>query len=106
MEESTESKQAFLRVTILDKNYDPEDFLNYLISLKGNFAGNVEIWTLEELKKVVNTYIEMKTSKNDTLGEASTNEYNEIITCKKQEKSQLSETNNIIVTVNEYTYII
>ncbi len=117
MDESTESKQAFLRETILDKNHDPEDFLNYLISIKGNLAGNVEIWTMEELKEATYKYLENNScsEKNDTNQNTSINteyynnsksgEYKEIITCKKQDKSLLSEMKNILVKVNEYIFI-
>lgn len=34
MELNTEDKQAFLRTEIVEQGYSPEDFVEYLVSLK------------------------------------------------------------------------
>lgn len=47
-----EEKQQFLREEILDKEYDGEEFLQFLISKKGNDGGDPSKWSISELKQV------------------------------------------------------
>ena len=49
---SLEEKQSFLRENILNKGLDGEEFMNFLVKLKGENANNLEQWTLDELKMV------------------------------------------------------
>ena len=49
---SLEEKQSFLRENILNKGFDGEEFMNFLVKLKGENANNLEQWTLDELKMV------------------------------------------------------
>ena len=53
--ESIEEKQSFLRSEIIDKDYDPDEFFNFLSSVK---EGDVQLedWRMDELKKVVNKF--------------------------------------------------
>ena len=53
--ESIEEKQSFLRSEIIDKGYDPDEFFNFLSSVK---EGDVQLedWRMDELKKVVNKF--------------------------------------------------
>ena len=53
--ESIEEKQSFLRSEIIDKGYDPDEFFNFLSSVK---EGDVQLedWSMDELKKVVNKF--------------------------------------------------
>jgi hypothetical protein len=53
-----EQKQAFLREEILEKGYEPEDFLNFLVFKKGENASDLEIYTLNELKEIVNEFLD------------------------------------------------
>jgi len=48
----TEEKQNYLRTEILEKNYDADEFLQYLVSKKGDDAADLDLWTFDELKKV------------------------------------------------------
>ena len=52
-----QQKQLFLRENILDKGYEAEDFVSYLTSKKGEEGINLNNWSLEELKSVVNEFI-------------------------------------------------
>ena len=68
MEDEQEIKQSYLRKEILEKNYDTQLFLNYLIKKKGENASDINNWTIEELKTVVaefkNTQINNKEKGN------------------------------------------
>ena len=57
MENDRELKQNFLREKILEKDYDTDEFLNFIINIKGEDAADVDLWTMEELKEVVNKFI-------------------------------------------------
>jgi hypothetical protein len=54
MDSDRELKQNFLRTEILDKGYDPEEFLNFLITKKGDEASDLDVWNFQELKSVYN----------------------------------------------------
>ena len=49
---SLEEKQSFLRENILNKGLDGEEFMNFLVKLKGENSNDLEKWTLDELKMV------------------------------------------------------
>ena len=62
MEEEQEIKQSYLRKEILEKNYDVNLFLEFLITKKGEIASDINNWTFEELKTVVS---EFKNTQNE-----------------------------------------
>ena len=64
MEDEQELKQQFLREEILEKNYDPQLFIDFLISKKGETAEDINNWSLDELKSIV---IEYKNTHNESL---------------------------------------
>ena len=49
---SLEEKQSFLRESVLNKGFNGEEFMDFLVKLKGENANNLEQWTLDELKMV------------------------------------------------------
>lgn len=53
MEDSIEEKQQFLRTEILEKGYDPNQFAQFLVSVKGEDGANLSAWTIAELQQVV-----------------------------------------------------
>ena len=63
MEEEQEIKQSYLRKEILEKNYDANLFLEFLITKKGEIASDINNWTFEELKTVVS---EFKNTQNES----------------------------------------
>ena len=63
MEDEQEIKQSYLRQEILEKNYDTQAFLDFLITKKGEVASDINNWTIEELKTVV---FEFKNSQNNS----------------------------------------
>ena len=52
-----EEKQNFLRENILDKGYDANMFVDFLIDKKGEGGANVENWTMSDLQIVVKEFI-------------------------------------------------
>ena len=44
MEEEQEIKQSYLRKEILEKNYDANSFLEFLITKKGEIASDINNW--------------------------------------------------------------
>ena len=50
MEDEQELKQQFLRKEILEQNYDPQSFIDFLTLKKGETAADINNWTLDELK--------------------------------------------------------
>ena len=62
--ESIEDKQNYLRSEIIDKGFDPDDFFQFLSSLK---EGEVDLqnWYMNELIDIVNQYkINIEKKKN------------------------------------------
>ena len=103
---STEDKQNYLRFEILEQNYDANDFVEFLIGLKGEDAGNVDNWTMEELVKIVSEYKISKKEQNTlkappTFENYNTDTYEEIIACNKQSKTPISDCHNIEIIISE-----
>jgi len=62
--DSDEEKQNYLRVNILEKGYDAEDFVAFLTTKKGEEGVNLSNWTLNDLQFLVQEYI-ISHPKND-----------------------------------------
>ena len=85
MEDEQEKKQSFLRQEILDKNYDPQSFEDFLIAKKGETAIDINNWSLEELKLIVEEFKKSHNNNNISLKKSSLNvESNNI---EKEKKS-------------------
>ena len=56
---SQEEKQNFLRETILEKGYDVNEFVQFLIDKKGEDGADVAVWTMDDLKIVVKEFIKL-----------------------------------------------
>ena len=48
MSDSTEEKQNFLREKILEKGYDTNQFVQFLINKKGENGADVSVWTMSD----------------------------------------------------------
>ena len=121
--ESIEEKQEYLRTNILENGYDAEEFLSYLQDKKGEEGVDLNLWSFQELKNVVeeftlnhgsvekqeeiknlekpidnnninnNDYIPQNINQN--LINKIENNSNESIICKLNEKTQISNINKI-----------
>ena len=83
MEEENEivEKQEYLRINILEKGYNGEEFMNYLQTLKGDDGLQIENWPKNDLLKAVQEYIKINPK----------NENNNQI---KDENNQIKDENN------------
>lgn len=52
-EEEIEQKQNYLRTNILDRGYDANEFVNFLVDKKGPDGADVSNWTFEDLQFVI-----------------------------------------------------
>ena len=59
---SQEEKQNFLRENILDKGYDTNMFVDFLMDKKGEGGADVGNWTMNDLKIVVKEFISMQSN--------------------------------------------
>ena len=59
---SIEEKQIYLRENILEKGYDANLFANYLIEKKGEDGADIGSWSMNDLQKVVQEFIEKQSS--------------------------------------------
>ena len=53
---SIEDKQKFLCETILDKGYDSNQFVQFLINKRGEDGADIANWTMNDLKQVVTEF--------------------------------------------------
>ena len=66
MEDSSqEEKQNYLRENILEKGYDPNQFVSFLQSKKGEAGSDISNWTMEDLKEVVQEFISINSSQSE-----------------------------------------
>ena len=133
-----ETKQNYLRNSILNKGYDAQDFFNFLIQKKGEEGGDLNNWNFIELENVVkefqsiyninnnnnnnienienieNNNIEISNENNNNLIENNNNNnFNENlienknninileIQCLSDDKSPLSEYNQLNIKLSE-----
>ena len=77
---SIEEKQNFLRNNILDKGYDANVFVEFLIDKKGPDGADISNWELNDLENVVNEFINNmnnnKENKISSLSDFLSNEVN------------------------------
>ena len=64
MDSDIESKQTYLRESILNKGYSADDFMGFLNSKKGEKGLELSNWTMEELKQTVAEFISIKNKNN------------------------------------------
>lgn len=83
-EEQTKLKQAYLREEIMEREYNPIHFANYLAKEREN-GDDIDNWSLGSLKKIV---IQFKEEYPDPLSDDEVDEENPI-----QNESDLSDDN-------------
>ena len=54
--ENIEEKQNYLRENVLEKGYDPNVFMEFLVSKKGEEAADLNAWTFDEIKSTVEEF--------------------------------------------------
>ena len=54
--ENIEEKQNYLRENVLEKGYDPNVFMEFLVLKKGEEAADLNAWTFDEIKSTVQEF--------------------------------------------------
>ena len=107
-QESKQEKQAYLSKEIIDSGYDAQDFSDYFCDLKGLVSIDLDLFPLEDLKNIVDSYKKMKLEEKNIgkdfdilFSGANKDENNKenIINCKKLEKNELTEIEDLNVVV-------
>ena len=87
MIDEIKEKQNFLRKEILDNNLDGEEFYSFLLEFDEEKGDNLELWNMDDLKKIVKSFQKKKFEEKNKL-EVDINE-NEKINIKKNNKKKL-----------------
>ena len=97
MKENLEYKQQYLRNEIIDQGYNPDDFGEFMVKLSSDENPNLENWSFDELKYIVEKY---KSTISEILEKENTKEIqnNDI----KQEEEQNEEIKDIQNKENEF----
>lgn len=64
--DETDYKQNYLRENIIDKNYNPEDFIQFLTDNYGESATDIDQYSIEDLKKIVDQFTKENYAENKT----------------------------------------
>ena len=97
MSESLEDKQQFLRIEVLEQGYDPQDFSQFMMTIKNEENINLEQWSMAEIKNAVESYkakiLEMQQSQQQTEEKQEPIQKNENNLKEEENKEQIqSET--------------
>ena len=77
-EKKQEEKQNYLRQNILDKGYDANEFVAFLISKKGEAASDISNWSMKDLHVVVQEFISIHKNENKVNPQSQNNKNNQI----------------------------
>ena len=69
-----EEKQNYLRQNILDRGYDGNTFVNFLMERRGEEGADVSNWSFPDLQAVVNEFIALNPQNNPP--EENSNDFN------------------------------
>ena len=112
-ENETIEKQEYLRINILENGYDPDDFMQYLKTLRGEKGLEIKNWSKNDLVKAVQEFMRIYPKKqiqgdqadnNNVVNNAIVNSQmtaTEFLQCKVSERNGLSNANNVVITVSQ-----
>ena len=92
---SIEEKQNFLRNNILDKGYDANVFVEFLIDKKGPDGADVSNWEFSDLEKVVKEFINMNINKENNLNNNKENKISSMSDFLSNEINKIENNNEI-----------
>lgn len=123
-EEEIKEKQDYLRINILEKGYNADEFMQYLKTLRGEKGLQVENWSKNDLIKAVNEFKRINAPnqnnqnnignqeiqdndnienyENDNNNKRNNNQMKaeEYLKCKKMENNEISDKNNLIISIS------
>ena len=95
MEDSTqEDKQNYLRENILEKGYDVNMFINYLKSQKGEEGADISNWSMSDLQKVVQDFVNLHKLNQICRSEENSNINNPQINQVIDQNNNINQQNN------------
>ena len=118
-------KQEFLRIHILEKGYDADEFMEFLETLKGEKGLKIENWSKNDLIQAVQQFTKMNENignknqinnnniEKNNIKEEINDEENivnnninhlleqEFLQCRLTEKNGLSEEKNVVIKISQ-----
>lgn len=98
-EKEQEEKQNYLRQNILDKGYDANEFVSFLISKKGEAASDISNWSMKDLHIVVQEFI--SNHKNEIDSNPQNNQNQEIQPQTENKSNDFEIIENNMVNMNK-----
>ena len=99
-EKEQEEKQNYLRQNILDKGYDANEFVSFLISKKGEAASDISNWSMKDLHVVVQEFISIHKNENKVNPQSQNNKNNQIQKENLAKEYEIIENNDEILNEN------
>ena len=87
-ENEQQEKQNFLRQNILEKGYDGDEFVQFLITKKGEGASDISNWSMNDLQEVVKEFVSNHNNENNKEIEPQNNQPQSQSQTEPQTKSQ------------------
>ena len=99
-EKKQEEKQNYLRQNILDKGYDANEFVAFLISKKGEAASDISNWSMIDLHAVVQEFILKHENENKANPQSQDNKNNQSQKEKIANEYEIIENNDENINEN------
>ena len=99
-EKEQEEKQNYLRQNILDKGYDANEFVSFLISKKGEAASDISNWSMKDLHVVVQEFISIHKNENKVNPQSQNNKNNQSQKENLAKDYEIIENNDEIINDN------
>ena len=99
-EKEQEEKQNYLRQNILDKGYDANEFVSFLISKKGEAASDISNWSMKDLHVVVQEFISIHKNENKVNPQSQNNKNNQSQKENLAKDYEIIENNDEIINEN------
>ena len=109
IDQMTDEKQNYLRQNILDKGYDGNQFINFLIEKRGEDGADISNWSFPDLKAVVKEFIDLNPQKaiendekenkeNELYGIKNFNE----IECQTIPNNEITKCENVQIKIDSF----
>ena len=98
VDDEVKEKQEYLRINILEKGYNEQEFMNYLQMLKGDDGLQIENWSKNDLVKAVQEFIRINPRNENNIQINEENYQNDIINNQKIDND--IDENNLYNSVN------
>ena len=104
-ENEQQEKQNFLRQNILEKGYDGDEFVQFLITKKGEGASDISNWSMNDLQEVVKEFVSNHNNENNKEIEPQNNQPQSQSQTEPQTESQAKPQEQNQDIVKDYVII-